>query len=235
MSRCLSSSAYPEAGNVTVNAAVAAILQQRYDDGSEEERLRLRKCWGYDDCGDCHRSDGACGWCALSNTCLPLPRGDRFSRTFPLLSPIRHAHICPLTRPSERYELRTRGLGCQVSTITLLTSIVTIFSTIAALLVFYGLWKLIKVIVWSVWAKKGGWKVEEFDGESGMRERTEGVWIRSGESWGVWWRRMIGTQREEEVRVVDGGSGERGWWWWRVLTGRGSAEVEREEIRPLLG
>jgi hypothetical protein len=52
---------------------VSDILQQRWDQSPKEDRKRLEKCWGYNDCGDCHRSDGFCGWCALVSFRLHLP------------------------------------------------------------------------------------------------------------------------------------------------------------------
>ena len=159
-----------------------------------------------------------------SGTCLPLPL-DPLSRAFPLLSPTRHKGICALG--SERFELRTSGLGCQVSTITLLTSIVTIFCTIAGLVVLYGLVKLAKWIELAARAGKGGWVVyQDGSGE---------VWARRSESWGTWWRRLRGTPREEEELVLDQGTDERSKWvWWTWGKDRKSAQ-EAEERRPLLG
>jgi hypothetical protein len=52
---------------------VSDILQQRWESSPKEDRKRLEKCWGYNDCGDCHRSDGFCGWCALVSLALRLP------------------------------------------------------------------------------------------------------------------------------------------------------------------
>ena len=60
--------------------------------------------------------------CPYSSTCVP---------TTNLLKPVSDAHVCPLR--AERYELRTKALGCGCSTTTILSIIVTIFATIAAL------------------------------------------------------------------------------------------------------
>ncbi|EUC34931.1 hypothetical protein COCCADRAFT_92176 [Bipolaris zeicola 26-R-13] len=189
------------------------LFHQRLQKSPKEDWDRLKRCWGYMDCGDCHRSTGHCGWCAISSTCLPLPLDDAFSRTFPLLSPIRHHDICALG--SERFELRTGGLGCQVSTITFLTSLVTIFCTLFGVLVLYGVSKCVGWVVWGTRARSGGYVVYE-DGRGG-------VWVREG--WGRWWRRVGGMQREEEVEVVDEGTGRRGFIWWNERGG---------ERRPLL-
>lgn len=53
--------------------------------------------------------------------------------TIPTLAPAYDENVCP--HWAERWELRTRPLGCQVSTITSLTSIVSIVSTLVVVLV----------------------------------------------------------------------------------------------------
>jgi len=56
--------------------------------------------------------------------------------TIPALAPAYNEDICP--HWAERWEIRTRPLGCQVSTITSLTSIVSIVATLfVVLLVFW--------------------------------------------------------------------------------------------------
>lgn len=57
----------------------------------------------------------------------------------PALAPAYDANICP--HWAERWDLRTRPLGCQVSTITSLTSIVSIVSTLFVVL----------FILWAIW------------------------------------------------------------------------------------
>lgn len=148
---------------------------------------------------------------------------DPLSRAFPLLSPIRHKGICALE--SERFELRTSGLGCQVSTITFLTSIVTIFATIFGLLVLYGLVKVLEWIGVALKARKGGWRIHE-DG-------TGEIWVRRSEGWGKWWRRVRGEEREFEVEEVDEGTPERGWFLWGAGMRRenGSASERRSLLR----
>jgi hypothetical protein len=44
---------------------VTEVYQQRWEDSPKDDRKRLEMCWGYTDCGDCYRSDGHCGWCAI--------------------------------------------------------------------------------------------------------------------------------------------------------------------------
>ena len=137
---------------------------------------------------------------------------------------MRYKFICA-TGP-ERFELRTSGLGCQVSTITFLTSLVTIFCTLFGVVVLYCLVKLIEGIVFASRARKGGWAVHE-DG-------SQGVWVRSAEPWGRWWRRVNGRLGDDEVREVDGGTGERSWWFWRSVKRSGNLRVTDGERRPLL-
>jgi hypothetical protein len=44
---------------------VTELIYQRYQDSPKEDWERLKRCWGYGDCGDCHRAVGHCGWCAI--------------------------------------------------------------------------------------------------------------------------------------------------------------------------
>ncbi|KAF1833965.1 hypothetical protein BDW02DRAFT_499367 [Decorospora gaudefroyi] len=206
----------PNKHNDGVSFNVTEWIQSRYLDNPKEDWERLRKCWGFDDCGDCQRADGHCGWCAISSTCLPLPI-DPLSRAFPLLTPIRYKSICALR--SERFELRTSGLGCQVSTITFLTSIVTIFCTLFGVLVLYSLAKCVKWAGRGIRGSKGGYVIRE--GGSGE------VWVRSSEGWTKWWHRTRGKQTDSEVKAMDEGTRKRGSSWWNT-------RERAAERRPLL-
>lgn len=158
-----------------------------------------------------------------SFTCLPLP-DDRLSRTFPLLSPIKHDSICALG--SERFELRTAGLGCQVSTITFLTSVVTIFCTLFGVLVLWSLFKCAKGVGLGLRARSGGYVV--YPGEQDYRGT---MWVRKSESWGKWWRRVRGDEKEFEIEEVDDGSTrETGRFWWSSVR----QDAARTERAPLL-
>ncbi|KAH6638990.1 hypothetical protein C7974DRAFT_387665 [Boeremia exigua] len=213
-SRC-SSNAQSLASSVNVTA----LLYEQYQNAPKDDWDRLLKCWGISDCGDCHRSKGSCGWCPISSTCLPLPT-DRLSRAFPLLTPVRYKGICAVG--SERFELRTSGLGCQVSTITFLTAIVTIFATIFGLLVIYGLTIVGKWLYLVSQGSNNGW-VQYADG-------TGEVWIRK-ESWGKWWRRTIGRQKESEIEEVDEGTNEIGWNWWRMAKRSINGSADEGRVR----
>ena len=89
---------------------------------------RLASCWRIQDCYNCIHSQHGCGWCPSSSTCIPASS---------LLQPVWKANICPLQH--ERFELRTKALGCGCSTTTLLSIIVTVFATIVALALLYGI------------------------------------------------------------------------------------------------
>ncbi|KAH8814377.1 hypothetical protein F5882DRAFT_69302 [Hyaloscypha sp. PMI_1271] len=144
-------------------------------------------CWHINDCWPCLREKSApCSWCPSSMTCIPN------LSTLQILAPIANADICPLW--SERWEVRTRGLGCHVSTITLLTCVVSVVSTflvmgLMALAFRVGKW------VGEKWKGKeeGWWKF--------WRWETWG-WRR----WGVWkfeWARgwrvtLVDVRRDEE-------------------------------------
>lgn len=126
-----------------------------------------------------------------SSTCLPLPL-DPFSSTFPLLSPLAHKFICA-TGP-ERFELRTKGLGCQVSTITFLTSLVTIGCTLFGVVVLYGVVLGVRNLRRVVWGWRGGWEV--------YGDGREGVWVRR-----KGWRRWVSRRdrRQEQRALLEGG------------------------------
>jgi len=63
--------------------------------------------------------------------------------------------VCPWW--SERWELRTRPLGCNVSTLTFLTSIVTILSTLFAIGVLVGSIVVLKLVRIRWRARTDGW------------------------------------------------------------------------------
>jgi hypothetical protein len=163
-----------------------------------------------------------------SSTCLPLPT-DHLSRAFPLLAPLRYKFIC--AEGPERFELRTSGLGCQVSTITLLTSIVTIFSTILGILVLYLLFNCIKWVDLGSQARKGGYVVRPNEHEQWKGD----IWVRESEGWGKWWRKIRGEQKEFEIEAVDDGvTRDTGRMWWGGGVSRGENGSMSAERRPLL-
>jgi hypothetical protein len=59
------------------------------------------------------------------------------------------------------------------------------------------------------------------------------IWVRKSESWGTWWRRVRGEQKEFEFEEIDDGTPKRGKAWWGVGESRKSG-FRSAERRPLL-
>ncbi|EGY23074.1 uncharacterized protein VDAG_04512 [Verticillium dahliae VdLs.17] len=91
----------------------------------EGDREHFYRCWRNAECHKC-LSEPQCGWCPLTWACVPN------SYPIPLLAPAYDEGICPYRE--ERWEMRTRPLGCQVSTVTGLTGVISIASTLVFLL-----------------------------------------------------------------------------------------------------
>lgn len=132
-------------------------------------------CWRRQSCQYCLQGDVTCSWCPIvcfsylptprsihlftstnhilkSSTCVPNPN------TFPILAPIKSSTICPLS-DKERWELRATPLGCDVSTITFLTAVVTIMSTLMVVgLVFVAAWAWKRVMSWYQEGKLAEWR-----------------------------------------------------------------------------
>ncbi len=103
--------------------------------------------------------------CPYSSTCVP---------TTNLLKPLTDAQICPLK--AERYELRTKALGCGCSTTTLLSIVVTVFATIAAL-VLLGLIGYVLLSINQMFGT-GSWNGVEIEvKDDGTRDERQ--WRRS--------------------------------------------------------
>ena len=92
---------------------------------------------------------------AQSSTCVPNAHP-----FLPILAPIRNPDICP--HWSERWDLRTKGLGCHVSTVTFLTCIISIVSTLLVLGLGWASFKLGK-FCWGRWKRRErGWQWEKW-------------------------------------------------------------------------
>ncbi|CZR50967.1 uncharacterized protein PAC_00842 [Phialocephala subalpina] len=167
--------------------------------GVQEQRNRteayddmLRICWSKQDCSSClntgwmRADDGGasvgCSWCPGSQTCIPNPTHP------PLFAPFHNPNICPLWY--ERWELRTKPLGCYVSTITFLSVIVAVISTllVVSILVAIG-FGIRKCVLWNReernrgWWRFWRWRVGLRDARGrkrGARGRTNGV-VEDGE------------------------------------------------------
>jgi len=120
--------------------------------GTSDDLLRL--CWSHQECWNC-LSLPRCSWCPTTSSCVP--NTSRIS----IFAPVYNADICPLW--SERWELRSRPLGCHVSTITLLTSAVSVLSTFLVIGVVAIAIKMARQIhvAWKA-RSDGWWKVWKF-------------------------------------------------------------------------
>lgn len=111
--------------------------------------------------------------------------------------------ICPTY--DDRWDLRTRTLGCHVNTLTVVTCIVTVVCTLLGLLLVTSLWNVLAWCFAPLRGNSGGWEVVKLD-----QERVEAAglvgrpWQRKRE-WrrrleGLWWR---WTGMGKEVGVVE--------------------------------
>jgi len=152
------------------------------------DKTRLSACWSVQDCRSCTHSSHGCGWCPYSSSCVP---------TTNLLKPVSDANICPLR--SERFELRTKALGCGCSTTTLISVIVTVFATIAALALLYGIGLAIfwanRVFGSGTW---NGWEIEVK--EDGTKEGHQ--WRRSNAVTSFFRRTTLKATTESEQEQV---------------------------------
>ncbi|KAK4231777.1 hypothetical protein QBC38DRAFT_465541 [Podospora fimiseda] len=84
----------------------------------------LLRCWRQQFCSSCLNTQ-SCNWCPFTQSCTPN------TYSIPLLAPVYDENICP--HWAERWEVRTRPLGCQVSTITALSVIISVLSTLTVM------------------------------------------------------------------------------------------------------
>ncbi|KAK0632135.1 hypothetical protein B0T14DRAFT_22122 [Immersiella caudata] len=110
------------------------------------------RCWAHNQCGWCLDEIG-CSWCPFTQSCVPNPYA------LQLLAPAWDEHICPDSK-NEKWEIRTRPLGCRVSTVTTLSVFVTVFATLWAVIL---VWLVVVGVRWvrSYHTKQeaGWWKV----------------------------------------------------------------------------
>ncbi|KAK2040561.1 hypothetical protein LZ31DRAFT_474325 [Colletotrichum somersetense] len=128
----------------------------------------LFRCWQHQDCRVC-LAEYQCSWCPMTSACVPN------SYAIPLLAPAYEENICPYW--AERWEIRTRPLGCQVSTITSLTSIISIISTL--MIISLG----ISLAFGARWCRQ--------------RSQQDPDW------WRIWkydWRRLFIWRRDQETQ-----------------------------------
>lgn len=131
--------------------------------GNETSDELLKYCWSQQECRGC-LDRGPCSWCPTTSTCIPN------TASIQLLAPIGNPDVCP--HWAERWELRTRPLGCYVSTITFLACIVSILST------FFVIGLAVTGFKFGRWVRRK-WKGREEGWWRGWRLRL--VDVRRGE------------------------------------------------------
>ncbi|KAI0533873.1 hypothetical protein GGR58DRAFT_87177 [Xylaria digitata] len=125
------------------------------------------RCWGIQECRGCLRQ-ADCSWCPFSGTCVPNSHSVQF------LAPVWEGDTtCP--HWAERWEIRTRPLGCHVSTITTLTSLVTIACTLLFVFLIWLAGVATRRLV-AFNTKQPGWrKVWRYDGLRRLRRVFGGL------------------------------------------------------------
>lgn len=116
-----------------------------------------------------------------------------------LLDPVFKTDVCPFHR--ERFELRTRALGCGCSTTTLLSVIVTVVSTIVALLVLYAIFLGVRALdrIYGTGARRG-WEIEVLDdGSMKGKPWARPSWTRTVKS--SLHRQDLSARSEQEDRT----------------------------------
>ncbi|CAH0048021.1 unnamed protein product [Clonostachys solani] len=115
---------------------------------SETDREHFYRCWSRTSCPNCLDAEG-CSWCPYSWSCVPN------SYKIPFLAPAYDKQICPARQ--EQWEIRTRPLGCNVSSVTTLTATVSIVGTfVVLLLAFLTILAALRI---RVYARKKAWRV----------------------------------------------------------------------------
>lgn len=117
------------------------------------------KCWILPNCETCLNSKYACSWCATSQVCVP---NDHFNYPFGLLAPIKYQNICPLAW-RERWEMRAKPFSCRCSTMTLMSVVVSVLSTLAAI---FLIWLCVRFEKWLLrkWKNRqaGWWRLQRW-------------------------------------------------------------------------
>ncbi|KAJ5358875.1 uncharacterized protein N7496_011288 [Penicillium cataractarum] len=125
-------------------------------------------CWRRQSCTSCLAGDVGCSWCPIVGLTvyyvfdLPTCQGEYTyfllflhsiviiltssacvpnSARLPILAPIGSSHICPLGS-EERWELRTLPFGCNASSLTVISVVISILGTLAAIMIGCGMFYL---------------------------------------------------------------------------------------------
>ncbi|KAI0102161.1 hypothetical protein GGR51DRAFT_297231 [Nemania sp. FL0031] len=133
-----------------------SIMNETFFTQSPADDEHLLRCWAIQDCKGCLRQPD-CSWCPFSWTCVPNNHPVQF------LAPAWEGDTtCP--HWAERWEIRTRPLGCQVSTITTLTSLVTVACTLSFVFLLWLAGVAARRLVAFNSKHPGWWRVWRLDG-----------------------------------------------------------------------
>jgi hypothetical protein len=116
-----------------------------------------------------------------------------------LLDPVFKADVCPASQ--ERFELRTKTLGCGCSTTTLLSVIVTVVSILVALLILYAILVCTRALnqVYGSGTQRG-WEIEVLDdGTMKGKPWARQSWTTTLRSW--FHRKDLTARSEQEERT----------------------------------
>ncbi|VUC27825.1 unnamed protein product [Clonostachys rosea] len=139
---------------------------------SETDKEHFYRCWSRTSCPNCLDAEG-CSWCPYlvgadeqdvkSWSCVPNPY------KIPFLAPAYDKHTCPAWQ--EQWEIRTRPLGCNVSSVTTLTATVSIVGSFVVLLLSFLI--LLAALRIRVYARKKAWRFPWRAGPARTRDREQ--------------------------------------------------------------
>ncbi|KAK4461256.1 hypothetical protein QBC42DRAFT_94915 [Cladorrhinum samala] len=142
------------------------------EEEGDDDSLILLRCWRQQSCSSC-LDTSSCNWCPFTQSCTPN------TYAIPLLAPAYDENICPYW--AERWEVRTRPLGCQVSTITALSVIIAVLSTLA-----------VAFLIWLILVSTRRLKRRITSGSTSW-EDGEQTWLAYARSWRTWNPREWGS------------------------------------------
>lgn len=154
----------------------------------------LKRCWSHQTCHRCLDSSD-CSWCPYVSLFwvqsffdMDFVANDMASKTWscvpnkypiPFLAPLYDEKICPAKQ--ERWELRTRPLGCDCSTTTTISVIVSVVGTLLVVALAF-LTILVAIRIRRYVAEKARWRSASSGREEEplLRERDDSVHARRG-------------------------------------------------------
>ncbi|KAI1200926.1 hypothetical protein F5X97DRAFT_65529 [Nemania serpens] len=133
----------------------ASAMNETFFAHNSADDAHLLRCWAVQDCRGCLRQPD-CSWCPFSWTCVPN------THTVQFLAPAWEGdNTCP--HWAERWEIRTRPLGCHVSTITTLNPLVTILCTLLFIFLVWLAGFAARRLVAHNTKHPGWWKIWKLD------------------------------------------------------------------------